>query len=190
MPRGQIRYEVLQEGDSSCRMPWVFGRGVRERVLATLAVAGPMYSYELRASAGNAEVAKFERLLGPLLRSGLVLSSVKKGTRRVISLNDSHPWAKDLRALCLALASVSRPRILLASTHRPPKLRKRVKPGWCTRHPIRQQRTNGRAVGNAQALYGGRDHSEFRRRSQPLLFRRRTAFGRWTCQSIEGYIPI
>jgi hypothetical protein len=111
-------------------MPWLFGRGRREAILAALAVVGPLFLYEVRASFGNAEVAKDSAYLKPFIEAGVMLIGKRPGFRRYVSLNAAHPWYKEFLSLGKALAVIGKPRVLLAGRRRPPRLKTPIKPTW------------------------------------------------------------
>jgi hypothetical protein len=120
----------MQPGDPNAQMPWLFGRGMREAVLAALAVAGPLFLYEIRESLGNREVGKDNARLQPLIDAGVILMAKQPGFRQYVSLNTGHPWYRDFLSLGKALAAVGKPRILIAGRRRPPRLKTTIKPTW------------------------------------------------------------
>lgn len=130
MPRGPISYRIARRGDPLAEMPWVFGRGRREAILAALALSGPLYLYEVRASFGNAEIAKDSAHLKPFIDAGVMVIGKRPGFRRHVSLNAGHPWYKEFLSLGKALAEIGKPRILLAGHRRPPRLKTPIKPTW------------------------------------------------------------
>ena len=60
MPRGEIKYEIVRPRKNDGPLPWMFGRASRERIIAMLAVAGPMHWYEMRESLGHSEVGEWK----------------------------------------------------------------------------------------------------------------------------------
>lgn len=83
-------------------MPWIFGRGGRDRALICLAVNGPMTVRELGRSIGS-DSHKTWNMVEVLKTSGLVVKRDRSGGRKYVALNRKLPVYEQLMAFLLAM---------------------------------------------------------------------------------------
>lgn len=83
-------------------LPWIFGRGGRDRALLSLAVNGPMTVREL-GRAINMDSRPAWHMVERLKTSGLIVKRERPGGRKYVALNKRAPYYEPLMDLLLAL---------------------------------------------------------------------------------------
>lgn len=103
MPRNvQQSKESFRPRRPSDRLPHLFGRGGRDRVLLCLAVNGPMHGRHIARLLGmNAH--KIFRMVEYLREAGIVVKREQPGAYKYIALNRALPVYEELRNLLLAM---------------------------------------------------------------------------------------
>ncbi len=88
------------------RLPWLFGRGGRDRALVCLAINGPLTVREL-ARATKTDPHKMWDMIERLRLSGLVVKREMPGGRKYVSINRRLPIYRTLMNLLIALDGLS-----------------------------------------------------------------------------------
>lgn len=84
------------------RMPYLFGRGGRDRALIALAVNGPMHVRALGRAIGSDSHKAYD-MVERLRESGLVVKRDRPGGRKYAALNRDLPVYDEVYALLMAL---------------------------------------------------------------------------------------
>jgi len=92
----------MDKDEKSLSLPWLFGRGGRDRALICLAVNGPLTVRELSRATGI-DSRKMWDMVERLRVAGLVVKRDEEGGRKYVYLNRRLPIYRRLLALLLAL---------------------------------------------------------------------------------------
>jgi hypothetical protein len=95
-----------QAGFHHSGLPWLFGRGGRDRALISLAINGPLTVREL-ARATEIDPHKMWDMIQRLRLSGLVVKREMPGGRKYVSINRRLPIYRTLMNLLIALDRIS-----------------------------------------------------------------------------------
>jgi biotin operon repressor len=93
---------VMDKDEKSLSLPWLFGRGGRDRALICLAVNGPLTVREVSRATGI-DSRKMWDMIERLRVAGLVVKRDVQGGRKYVYLNRRLPIYRRLLALLLAL---------------------------------------------------------------------------------------
>jgi hypothetical protein len=103
MPRNNVRRPRRSlQNSNKVRLPRLFARGGRDRILICLAVNGPMHVRHIGRSV-RMDSHKTWNAVERLVESGIVVKRTRPGGRKYVSLNRQLPIYRSLKKMLLAL---------------------------------------------------------------------------------------